>query len=264
VPRLIIWLPTELKTAIEKGLNQAVDRGYELAPETLGEYYEMSGQFDDEAHAYERAANLQDDPAKRAKYLKLSGEAFARAGALGTALITLREAAESAPDDAAIYSDMAVLVYGPRRDVDGARRTVELGIENGADPFTLSVALADAARVAGDRHAAEEAMEQALRIEPNSQHLLAQLGNLYAEDNRPDRALLVLNRALEIEPNSPATYFQIGGIEEGRYQYYNAERAYQRAVSLSPDNQSYRDHLAEFERKLKAASKADSSEAQNR
>jgi Flp pilus assembly protein TadD len=197
----------------------------------------------------------------RARYLKLSGEAFARAGALGTALITFREAAESAPDDSGIYADMAVLVYGPRHDVDSARRTVELGIENGADPFTLTVALADAARAAGDRHAAEDAMEQALRIDPNSERILAELGDLYAGDNRPDRALLVLNRALEIEPNSPSTYFQIGGIEEGRYQYYNAERAYRRAASLSPDNQLYRDHLAEFERKLKAASNANASGA---
>ena len=264
VPRLIVWLPPELKNAIEKGLNEAIDRNYDHAAETLGEYYEMAGKFADEAHAYERSAYRQEDPAMRAKYLKASGEAFARAGALGTALITFRDATESAPDDASIYADMAVLVYGPRHDVDGARRTVELGIENGADPFTLNVALADAAQVAGDRHAAEEAMEQALRIEPNSEHLLAQLGYLYAEDNRPDRALLILHRALEIEPNSPSTYFQIGGIEEGRYQYYNAERAYQRAVSLSPDNQNYRDHLAEFERKLKAASNADASEAKNR
>ena len=144
VPRLIVWLPKELKTAIEKGLTQAVDRDYEHAAETLGEYYEMAGQFDDEAHAYERAAHRRDDPAMRAKYLKLSGEAYARAGALGTALMTFREAAESEPDDASIYSDMAVLVFGPRHDVDGARRAVELGIENGADPFTLTVALADA------------------------------------------------------------------------------------------------------------------------
>jgi tetratricopeptide (TPR) repeat protein len=156
---------------------------------------------------------------------------------------------------------MAVLVYGPRHDVDAARRTVELGIENGAEPFPLTVALADAALAAGDRHAAEEAMEQALQIDPSSEQVLARLGNLYAEDNRPDRALLILNRALEIEPNSPATYFQIGGIEEDRYQYYNAERAYKRAVSLSPYNQKYRDHLAEFERKMKAASKADANEA---
>ena len=261
VPRVIAWLPPELKTAIEKGLNEAIDRNYEYAPETLGEYYETVGQFDDEAHAFERAAHLQDDPVMRARYLKDAGEAFARAGALGTALITFQEAAESASDDSSIYADMAVVVYGPRHDVDGARRTVELGIENGADSFVLTVALANAATLAGDRHAAEDALEQALRIEPNDDRLLSQLGTLYAEDNRPDRAILVLNRSLELDPNSSRTYFQIGSIEEGRYQYYNAERAYRRAVVLSPDNAMYRDHLAEFERKLKSVPAGDGSEA---
>ncbi len=259
VPRLIVWLPPELKKAIEEGLGEAVDRDYEHAPETLGEYYETVGQFSEEAHAYERAAHRQADPAMRAKYLKRSGESFASGGALGTALIVFREAAESAPDDSSIYADMAVLVYGPRRDVDGARRTVELGIENGADSFALTVALANAALAAGDRHSAEDAMEQALKIEPNADRLLLQLGTIYFEDNRPDRALLAFNRALEIEPNSPSTYFLIGGLEEGRYQYYNAERAYRRAADLSPDNPAYRDRLAEFERKLKSA--ADASEA---
>ncbi len=260
VPRLIAWLPPELKKAVEEGLNEAVDRGYDHAPETLGEYYETVGQFSDEAHAFERAARLQDDPAMRAKYLQKSGEAFARAGALGTALVTFQEASDSAPDDSSIYADMAVMVYGPRHDVDGARRVIDLGIENGADSFELTEALANADLVAGDRHAAEDAMEQALKIEPNSGRLLVQLGDLYAADSRPDRALLTLNRALEVEPNSPSTYFAIGSIEEDRYQYYNAERAYKRAVALSPDNSRYRDHLAEFERKLKAASAADASE----
>jgi tetratricopeptide (TPR) repeat protein len=233
-----------------------VARGYAHAPETLGEYYEMVGQFSAEAHAYERVADQQRDPEMRAKYLKESGEAFARGGALGTALVTFREAAESAPDDSSIYADMAVHVYGPRHDMDGARQVVEQGIENGADSFDLNVALADAAQVAGDRHSAEDAMEEALKIEPSSVRLLLQLGDLYAADNRPDRALLALNRALEIEPDSASTYFQIGSLDEDHYQYYDAERAYRRATDLEPDNPKYRDHLAEFERKLKAAAAA--------
>ena len=259
VPRLIPWLPTELKHAIEKGLNEAVDRSYTHAPDTLGEYYETVGQFSAEGHAYERVADRQDDPAMRAKYLEKSGEAFARGGALGTALIAFREAAESAPDDSSIYAAMAVMVYGPRHDMEGARAAIEQGIENGADPFELTVALANAAEAAGDRHSAEDAIEQALKIDPSSDRLLLHLGELYAADNRPDRALQALNRALEIEPDSASTYFMIGSIQEDHYQYYEAERAFRHAVDLSPDNSTYRDHLAEFERKLKAAAAADGS-----
>jgi O-antigen ligase/tetratricopeptide (TPR) repeat protein len=260
VPSLIPWLPLQLKTAIEKGLNEAVDRDYPHAPENLGYYYETVGQFSAEGHAFARVADRQDDPEKRAKYLQKSGEAFARGGAFGTALITFRQAAESAPDDSSIYADMATMVYGPRHDMDGARQAIEQGIENGADSFELNVALANAALAAGDRHSAEDALERALTIEPNSGKLLLQLGEIYQEDNRPDRALLALNRALEIEPDSASTYFAIGNIQEDRYQYYEAERAYRRAVELSPDNTKYRDHLAEFEHKLKAAAAADATE----
>jgi O-antigen ligase/tetratricopeptide (TPR) repeat protein len=257
VPRLIPWLPPELKKAIEKGLNEAVDRNFNHAPETLGEYYETVGQFSAEGHAYEKVADRQDDPALRAKYLEKSGEAFARGGALGTALIAFREAAESAPDDSRIYAAMAVMVYGPRHDLEGARTAIEQGIENGADSFDLTVALATAAEAAGDRHAAEDAIEQALKIDPSASRLLLHLGELYAADNRPDRALMVLRRALEIEPDSASTYFTIGSIEEDHYQYYEAERAFRHAVDLAPDNAAYRAHLAEFERKLKAAATAD-------
>src|SRR5260370_37072884 len=120
---------------------------------------------------------------------------------------------------------MEVWVYGAGEEVESARRAGELGMENGGDSFVLTGALADAAVAAGDRHAAEDALEQALRIEPNEDRLLTQLGTLYAEDNRPDRAILVLNRSLELDPNSSRTYFQIGNIEEGRYPHYNAQRA---------------------------------------
>ena len=260
VPRLIPWLPVELRKAVDKGLNEAVDRNYRHAPETLGEYYEVVGQFSAEGHAYERVADRQDDPAMRAKYLEKSGEAFARGGALGTALLAFKEAADAAPDDSSIYAAMAVMVYGPRHDMDGARQAIEQGIENGADPFELTVALANAAEAAGDRHSAEDAIEQALKIDPSSDRLLLHLGELYASDNRPDRALQALNRALEIDPDSASTYFTIGTINEDHYQYYEAERAFKHAVDLSPDNSSYRNHLAEFERKLKAAAAADAGE----
>ena len=263
VPRLIPWLPKELRSAIEKGLNEAVDRNFKHAPENLGYYYETVGQFSAEGHAYERVANRQDDPAMRAKYLEKSGEAFARGGALGTALIALREAAESAPDDSSIYAAMAVMVYGPRHDMEGARQAIEQGIENGADSFDLTVALANAAEAAGDRHSAEDAIEQALKIDPSSDRLLLRLGELYAADNRPDRALQALNRALELEPDSASTYFTIGTIQEDHYQYYEAERAFRHAVDLSPENSTYRDHLAEFERKMKAAAAADAGETRN-
>jgi len=127
----------------------------------------------------------------------------------------------------------------------------------------LTVALATAAEAAGDRHSAEDALEQALKIDPSSDRLLLRLGELYASDNRPDRALQVLNRALEIDPDSASTYFTIGTIDEDHYQYYDAERAYKHAVDLAPENASYRNHLAEFERKLKAAAAVDAGETRN-
>jgi len=259
IPRLILWFPPALKDAVEQGLAEAVNRGYEQAPDSLGDYYSMFGRYADEARMYAKVGRREDDPVRRARYLKKAGEAYARAGDPDAALLVFRQAADTVPDDSTIYADMAVLVYGPRHDLAGAERVAEQGIENGADPYLLSVAMGDAALAAGSLARAEKAYEQALKYRPDSYDLLTHLSSVYAQAGRVDRAILTLNRAVEVRPEAAGAYYEIGQMDEGRYHYYEAEQAYRQAVRLSPGNARFRRGLAEFEHKLKAESALDHS-----
>jgi tetratricopeptide (TPR) repeat protein len=257
IPRLILWFPPTLQAAVEQGLAEAVDRGYDPAAGSLAEYYAMFGRYDEEARMYQKVADREDDPMRRATDLTLAGEAYVHAGEIEAALPLFRQAADLVPDDARNYVDMAVMIYGPRRDIPAAERVAQQGIENGADPYALSVAVGDAALGAGMRERAEAAYEQALKYRPDAYDLLTHLGSVYAQDGRTERAILTLNRAAEARPDAAGTYFEIGEMEEGRYRYYEAEQAYRKAVKLAPGNPDYRKRLATFEDRLKTESAAE-------
>jgi O-antigen ligase/tetratricopeptide (TPR) repeat protein len=254
-PRFLPWLPPAEKNAIEAGLVEAVNRGYLYAPDALGEFYTSFGRYSDAAKMYAEVAARERDPDKRADYLRESGEAYAHDN-FAQAMAKFREAEDLAPDNSLIYRDMVTMVIGPHRDFELADKTIAQGIENGADPFLLWVALADASEVAFDRSRAESSLEQALKYQPNSFSTLIRLADLYLLDGRSDRAVATIDRALEIQPDSAALYSRLGQIEENRYHYYAAQQAYRRAAELAPDNLHYRDVLADFGRKLNAAAAA--------
>jgi O-antigen ligase/thioredoxin-like negative regulator of GroEL len=259
-PRRLIWLPNSERTAIEAGLVEAVNRGYLYAPDALGEFYRAYGRYPDAARMYAQVASRERDPDKRADYLRESGEAYAH-NDFSQAMAKFREAEDLAPDNSFIYCDMVTMVIGPHRDFQLADKTIAQGIENGADPFLLWTALADASVVAFDRSRAESSLEQALKYQPNSFHTLIRLADLYLLDGRSDRAVATIDRALEIQPDSAPLYSRLGQIEESQYHYYAAQQAYRRAAQLAPDNPQYRDSLAEFGRKLNAAAVAPKSQA---
>ena len=259
-PRLLIWLPPEERTAIEAGLVEAVSRGYLYAPDALGEFYRAFGRYPDAARMYVEVASRERDPDKRADYLRESGEAYAH-NDFAQAMAKFREAEDLAPDNSLIYCDMVTMVIGPHRDFQLADKTIAQGIENGADPFLLWTALADASVTAFDRSRAESSLEQALKYQPNSFSTLIRLADLYVLDGRSDRAVATIDRALEIQPDSAPLYSRLGQIEESQYHYYAAQQAYRRAAELAPDNPQYKDSLAQFGRKLNAAAAAPKSQA---
>jgi O-antigen ligase/tetratricopeptide (TPR) repeat protein len=259
-PRLLVWLPNAEGKAIEAGLVEAVNRGFLYAPDALGEFYRAFGRYPDAAKMYAQVAARERDPDKRAEYLRESGEAYAH-NDFSQAMAKFREAEDFAPDNSLIYCDMVTMVIGPHRDFQLAEKTIAQGIENGADPFLLWTALADASETAFDRSRAESSLEQALKYQPNSFSTLIRLADLYVLDGRSDRAVATIDRALEIQPDSAPLYSRLGQIEESQYHYYDAQQAYHKAAELAPDNLQYKDSLVEFGRKLNAAAAAPKSRA---
>jgi O-antigen ligase/tetratricopeptide (TPR) repeat protein len=255
-PRMVAWLTPPVQRAIEDGLREAIRREYSHAPEILGDHYALLGRFRDEAEMYNEVAEERSDPDERAEYLVRSGQAYAREDDTASALVEFRAAAEAAPDNSLIYSDMAKMVFAPRHDLSGAEKAVNKGIADGADPQILLVALAEVALAAGDTGRAEAAFEQALEYAPDSYQTLIELAQIYARDGKVDRAVLTYQKAIDIEPDTPDAYFQLAEVQESNYRYYAAEQAYRKAAELAPNSAQYQQGLADFRRKLKAAAAA--------
>ena len=81
---------------------------------------------------------------------------------------------------------------------------------------------------------AEEAAQNALKINPQSAEGLTALGGAYSEEGREEEAIRALRRAVTLAPNSETAWQNLG------YSYYYAglnelaEQAYRRIIALNP------------------------------
>ena len=78
--------------------------------------------------------------------------------------------------------------------------TIREGIAAGAPATTLYEALAEVETTNHNLAAAEDALQRAALIEPYNFELVRRLGNLYASDNKFDRANAWLRKAVRLNP----------------------------------------------------------------
>ncbi len=253
--RSVAWLSPDERNAIEAGLIQARRCGYGGAIDGLSKFYAGLARFSDLGKLYEHAASEEPDIATRARYLLEAGQSYLRGQEENQAEALFRRAARVAPDDPEPYQYLAIAIFAPRRDLRSAEAVIMEGIDNGADPFVLSLSLAEAARKVGDVKAAEAALNRALLLKPSSGEAEIRLGLLYLAQNDFDRAVLTIRRAADLNPRSANVFYNLGRAEEGRYQYFAAGKAYVRALELDPHNTVFRKQYEEFQRKLIAAAR---------
>lgn len=237
--------------AVEEGFKQALTSGYEGAVDGLGTFYMAVERFADAGKLYEEAA-LREEEDAQLRYLLKAGSAYARAEDEGKerAEALFRQAAQLAPQDPRAYQYLAVQVFAPQGDVASAKTVVAEGIHNGADRLTLFLSLAEAAQKAGDRKEAKEALQKALALRQSSFEANYRLGLLYLREKDFNRATLLLRKAAHLRPDSASAFFNLGLAEEGRYQFFDAQKAYARAVELAPNNMSFRVRYQTFQRKV--------------
>ena len=231
--RIIPWLLAAQREAIRRGLVKAVAARYSGAISGLCAFDESLGDLSDEVRLYVQAAKSAQTASEQATYFVSAGEAAARAGNARIAQGLFRRAIKAAPYFSESYVNMLLLVDGPAKDISTAQSTTREGIRNGADPLRLYTALASAARIGGNRAAAEGAMLKALRYDP-SFSMIVQVAQFYLESSNPERAVSMLQNATEINPTSADAFYLLGVAEEREYQYSAADRAYARAAILAP------------------------------
>jgi tetratricopeptide (TPR) repeat protein len=238
--------------AVEEGFKQALTSGYERAVDGLGAFYTAVKRFADAGKVYEEAASREEETDARLPYLLKAGLAYVRAEDEGRekAEALFRQAAQLAPQDPRAYQYLAVQVFAPQGDVALVKAVIAEGMQNGADSFSLSLSLAEAAQKAGDRKEARAALQKALALRQFSFEANFRLGLLYLQEKSFDRAVLLLRKAISLRPNAASAFFNLGLAEEGRYQFFEAQKAYARAVELAPDNMSFQARYQAFQHKV--------------
>jgi O-antigen ligase/tetratricopeptide (TPR) repeat protein len=248
--RMIPWLSPAERTAVELGFRAATADHYQGAVENFASYYETLENFPAEAAIFREAAIRTDNAELRANYFVAAGTAYVMAGERPQAEAAFDAALAAVPQDPVAYQQLVLRVFGPEHNLAAAAALVAEGIDRGVDACKLYLALASAAQAAGDNSEAEAALEKALAVEPSSFEALMQIGALDLASNRFDRAAAWLLRATQADPSSAEAFYQLGLADEGAYEYFAADKAYQHALNLAPNDQRFRAHYAAFRQKV--------------
>jgi tetratricopeptide (TPR) repeat protein len=100
--------------------------------------------------------------------------------------------------------------------------------------YRLHDALGAAYWIRGDWMGAEREWQETLRLEPDSVEPLNSLGVLYAQQQRYDQAMPLLEKALRLNPNDAAAHLNLGAAYAGMGKMDRAEEQFRAAVLLFP------------------------------
>jgi cytochrome c-type biogenesis protein CcmH/NrfG len=243
-----LLLPRE-RDAIEAGFRQAVDARFDGAVDGLAHFYHLLYRFGDEGKLYEAAA-VWEEPFDHRRHLLDAAVAYADARQPTAAERVLRQAVANDPADPRPYRELALRIFAPRKDLPDVKAVLAEGISQGADEASLTIALADAAGIAGDESEQNAALVKALAQQPGSYDLNFRLGSSYLGLRDCDHAAAALLKATQLRPGSAEAFHNLGLAEEQCYQFDAADNAYRSAARLEPANSEYRRSLENFQNRL--------------
>jgi tetratricopeptide (TPR) repeat protein len=249
-PRIAPWLPDDEKLAIEDGLQRAVSSGFDGSVATLGDFYESVGKSRERAAMLTQAATRENDPTHRAQYLRDAADAYLNSGQMDSAAKVLQLAIDAAPDNADNYAELIGRVLAPRGQFAQVQSLMSQGIDQGADACKLALSVVNAANALGRSDFAEQALDTALKADATSFDCTMAMGELCLSSGRNARAMLLFGKATELRPDSAVAYMELGTAADKNYDYFNAEKAYDRAASIDPRNPDVAERLAGFKRKM--------------
>jgi O-antigen ligase len=249
-PRIVPLLPDDEKRAISDGLERAVGSGFGGSVEALANFYQSIGKSNERASLLTQAAERENDPARRAHYLRDAADAYLKMGRLERADEVLRTAIDADPGEADDYTELIARVLVPREDFEQVQSLISQGIDRGADPCNLALSVVKGARALGRADVAEQALDTALKADATSYDCTLAMGDLYLGSGRNARAVLLFDKAAELRPDSAEALLALAIAADRNYDYSTAEAAYNRAASLAPKNREVAERLAGFKRKL--------------
>lgn len=107
-----------------------------------------------------------------------------------------------------------------------------------------------AAQQSGNNGEAEAALQQAVATRPSSFEALMRLGDVELAAKKFDSAAHWLRRATDLNPSSAGALYDLGLANEGAYEYFAADVAFQQALTLAPADEQFKAHYAAFRQKI--------------
>jgi O-antigen ligase/tetratricopeptide (TPR) repeat protein len=249
-PRIAPWLPDDQKLAIEDGLQRAVSSGFDGSVATLGDFYQSVGKSSERAAMLTQAAARENDPTHRAQYLRDAADAYLSTGQMDSAAKVMQLAIDADPGNADNYTELIARVLAPRGQFEQVQSLMSKGIDQGADACKLALSVINGANALGRADFAEQALDTALKADSTSYDCTMAMGELCLASGRNARAMLLFGKATELRPDSAIAYMELGTAADKNYDYFNAEKAYDRAASIAPGNPDVAERLAGFKRKM--------------
>src|SRR5215831_2652518 len=122
------------------------------------------------------------------------------------------------------------------------KRAIEL------DPKKIQpyITLADAYLNMKNAPAAEAALGQGQKANPQSPHVRVAMGNFWYVTGKPDKAEAEYRRALELAVDQDAFHLQLAGFYQATRQWEQAEAAYQRFAATKPQDEHPHIALGDF------------------
>lgn len=105
-----------------------------------------------------------------------------------------------------------------------------------AEGLRGELAKAHGLHLAGRLPEAEALYHEVLEREPENQAALARLGALCGQTDRPDQAVVLLQKAVAIDPQDASSQINLGVIYAGQERIEEADASFRQAARLDPDN----------------------------
>lgn len=164
-----------------------------------GVYLYQRGQYTDARDSFRAALSLApEDPA----VLFNLADCYAHLNDFGQAEGYYRECLVRAPEQNECRYGLAVMLYRQGRRSEAAQMVDQWMV--GQPRLALAYA-ADGWlwHQTGDLPRAQARLQQALELDPHEPHALTEMGTVFEEMHRPDRAVVLYEQALEQNPRQP-------------------------------------------------------------
>ncbi|MFP4173862.1 MAG: tetratricopeptide repeat protein, partial [Candidatus Hydrogenedentota bacterium] len=163
---------------------------------------------------FQMQQRLQENPDdEEARYMQAI--AMDNQGRVQDAIDQYRTLMEEETDYADVYGNLAILLH-ERGLSSQAAEALETGEEHVGNDPEFHLAKARYHGVAREPEAAEAAYETALDLDPDNPDVLAAAASFFAEENRPNRALELVERALENEPGHVQSRITHAQVKQSR------------------------------------------------